>query len=503
MMEPEICYRILASRDARFDGIFFVAVTSTRIYCRPSCPARTPKPENVRFYATAAAAQHAGFRACKRCRPDASPGSPEWNQRADTAGRAMRLILDGVADREGVQGLARRLGYSGRQLHRLLVAEVGAGPLALARAQRAHTARVLLQTTGLPAGQVAFAAGFSSIRQFNATIGEVFAQTPSQLRQSADRWADGPPTVGLIRLRLAYRPPLDFRALLRFLGTRAVPSVEAVQDETYMRLLSLPHGLGIAWVRQPTDKTDKRRLYLHCDLELRDVRDLPAATERMRRLFDLDADPLWIEEGLGRDSLLGPLVAAMPGLRVPGTVEGEELALRAVLGQQVSVAGARTLAGRLAHAYGEPLERPRGPLTHAFPTAARIAALDPSALAMPRARAEALVRIATVLAQRKVVLDPAADRDAVERELLALRGIGPWTVQYIRMRALGDPDAFLPSDLGVRRSLEALGRPGDPKAAQAISERWRPWRAYAVQYLWASLGLRPEDPGASGKAGVR
>jgi len=484
MIEPELCYRVIESRDARFDGVFFVAVTSTGIYCRPSCPARTPRREHVRFYATAGAAQQAGFRACKRCRPDASPGSPEWNQRADTAGRAMRLILDGVADREGVQGLARRLGYSARQLHRVLVAELGAGPLALARAQRAHTARVLLQTTSLPAGQIAFAAGFASIRQFNATIAEVFAQTPSQLRRRADRWLRGPSDAGAIRLRLPYRPPFDFPALLRFLGERAVPGVEAVQAGTYMRVLSLPRGLGIARVRQPEDG---QSLYLGCELELSDVRDLPAATERVRRLLDLDADPVWIGEDLGRDSVLGSMWTSRPGLRVPGTVAGEEIAMRAVLGQQVSVAGARTLAARLAEAYGEPLAAPRGPLARAFPTAARIASLDPAELAMPRARGRALVGLAQALAQENLQLDPAADREDVARRLITMQGIGPWTVAYIRMRALGDPDAFLPSDLGVRKALLSLGYAGDPRSAEALSARWRPWRSYAVQYLWTSL----------------
>lgn len=484
MMEPEICYRILESRDRRYDGIFYVGVASTGIYCRPSCPARTPRRSQVRFFATGAAAQEAGFRACKRCRPDASPGSPEWNLRADVAGRAMRLILDGVVDRDGVEGLAGQLGYSTRQLNRVLVAEVGAGALALARAQRAQTARVLLQTTKLPVAEVAFASGFSSIRQCNATMREVFAETPSALREAKAHWRDDRPK-GVIRLRLAYREPFDYVAMLRFLGDRAVPGVEAVAGLRYMRVLALPHGLGIATV-QPA-KVHASSAYLHCDLQLADVRDLAAATERMRRLFDLDADSLRVAEALGRDQALGPFVRRQPGLRLPGAVDGAELAVRAVLGQQISVAGARTLAGRLTEAYGEPLAYPQGPLTHAFPTAPAIAALDPATLPMPRQRAQTLVALAQAIAQGTIELHQGADRDEVSRRLLALRGIGPWTVQYVRMRALGDPDAFLPSDLGVRRALTRLGLAGDAESAARGAETWRPWRAYAVRYLWASL----------------
>ncbi len=480
MMNAELCYRIVQSRDRRYDGVFYVGVASTGIYCRPSCPARTPAPAQLRFYKTAAAAQAAGYRACKRCRPDATPGSPEWNARADAAGRAMRLILDGVVDREGIEGLARRVGYSPRQLHRVLLGELGAGPLSLARAQRAHTARVLLQTTSLPMAQVAFAAGFSSIRQFNATVHSVFAQTPTGLRQRRERWAEAG-AEGIVRQRLAYRPPLDFDHALGFLGERAVPGVEAVEDGVYMRVLHLPHGLGVAKVRRPAGR---EAAYLSCDLQLDDIRDLPAATERIRRLFDLDADPQGIGETLGRDPMLGELLRVRPGLRALGAADGHEMAMRAVLGQQVSVKGARTLAGHLARMYGEPLAQPQGPLTHAFPTAARIAALDPASLAMPRARASALVGLAAALARGTVRLDQGSDRDDVTRQLLALRGVGPWTTAYIRMRDLGDPDAFLPSDLGVRK---ALRRMGCESTCEELSEGWRPWRTYAVHHLWASL----------------
>ncbi len=332
----ERCYRAVQSRDARFDGWFFTAVTSTGIYCRPSCPAMTPMAKNVRFYATAAAAQGAGFRACRRCRPDATPGSPEWNVRADLVGRAMRLIADGVVDRGGVAELARRLGYSERHLNRQLTEEVGAGPIALARAQRAQSARVLIETTELPFSHVAFAAGFASIRQFNDTIRQVFAATPSDLR-TARRGRDLAPP-GAIALRLPCRTPFAGDAVVEFLAARAVPGIEEVVGTTYRRTLRLAHGAGVA---ELTPQADHVRAVLRLD----DLRDLTTAVQRCRRVFDLDADPQAVAELLGRDRHLGTLVAKAPGVRLPGTVDGFELATRAVLGQQVTLAAARTLAG--------------------------------------------------------------------------------------------------------------------------------------------------------------
>jgi AraC family transcriptional regulator of adaptative response / DNA-3-methyladenine glycosylase II len=510
-LDDERRYQAAISKDSRFDGVFFIAVTSTGIYCRPSCPAITPKREHMRFYRTAAAAQESGFRACKRCRPDASPGSPEWNIRADMVGRAMRLIADGVVDRDGVEGLASRLGYEQRQVRRLITTELGAGPLAIARAQRAQTARVLTETTTLPLSEIAFAAGFTSIRQFNATIREVFAVTPTQLRQTRGRrgqavrsrraaWArasglSDPAAPGLIRLRLPYRPPIDLERMLGFLAARAIPGVEAVEDGRYRRTLLLPNGTGIMSVG-PGDG------YVDCELQLEDLRDLTAAVQRCRRLLDLDADPQAVTAALAASGpVLGPLALASPGRRVPGHVDGNELALRAVLGQQVSVAAARRLGARLVAAYGKPLERPEGTLTHCFPAAETLAAADPAALPVPRARATALTGLAAALASGDLSLDPGAERDRAEAQLLALPGIGPWTAAYIRMRALSDPDAFLPSDGGL---LEALGRLGAVPAgrhgpahrasrdrasreAAELAEGWRPWRSYAVQHLWASL----------------
>jgi len=472
-------WQVLELGDPRFDGWVFCGVKTTGIYCRPSCPARTPKRENVRFFASAAAAQSAGFRACKRCRPDATPGSPDWDLRADLVGRAMRLIADGVVDREGVGGLASRLGYTERHVHRQLMAVVGAGPLALARAQRAQTARLLLETTAVSITGVAFAAGFQSVRQFNATVQEVFAMTPSDLRTHARR--DGrSEDSGCVSLRLPYRSPLDAQGVIAFLELRVVAGVEEVIDGAYRRSLRLPHGAGIVELRAADG-------HVHARYWLEDLRDLAAAMQRSRALLDLDSDPRSVAEVLGDDALLGALVRRAPGRRVVGHVDGRELAVRAVLGQQISLQGACTLAGRLVSSYGEPLPRPIGAVTHAFPSAEALAAADPDRLAMPLARRRALLALAGELAGNELVLDAGADRADARRRLLALAGIGPWTTEYIAMRALRDPDAFLPGDLGVRHALERLGHDGRPAAAQSLSERWRPYRAYALAHLWGSL----------------
>lgn len=483
-------WRAVEARDSRFDGWVFCGVSSTGIYCRPSCPARTPKRENVRFYSTAAAAQAAGFRACKRCRPDATPGSPEWDRRGDLTGRAMRLIADGVVDREGVSGLARRLGYAARHVHRELVAVVGAGPLAIARAQRAQTARVLLETTDVPIIEVAFASGFHSVRQFNATIQEIFASTPRELRRRGLRRGGPPASGGTLSLRLPSRLPSGMAELVSFFAARAVPGVEEASDGVFRRSLRLPNRAGIVELAPAGD-------HVRATFWLEDLRDLAAAVRRCRALLDLDSDPLAVLEALGSDVLIGPLVTAAPGRRVPGHVDGHELAVRAVLGQQVSLAGAATLAGRLVAAYGEQLESPRGGVTHVFPSAAALAAADPDELPMPAARRVALIGLAQALERGDVVLDAGADRDKVRRRLHELPGIGPWTASYIAMRALRDPDAFLESDLGVRRALELLGQDARPAAAERLAEPWRPYRAYALIHLWALLAA-----GAAGAAGA-
>ncbi|MFC8937960.1 AlkA N-terminal domain-containing protein [Streptomyces griseoincarnatus] len=457
MTDEDSRYEAVRSRDARFDGVFFFAVETTGIYCRPSCPAVTAKRAHVRFFPTAAAAQGAGFRACRRCRPDAVPGSAEWNVRADAVGRAMRLIADGVVDREGVTGLAARLGYSARQVQRQLTAELGAGPVALARAQRAHTARVLLQTTGLPVTEVAWAAGFASVRQFNDTVRAVYATTPTGLRATASRRGrprPGTPTAG-VPLRLAHRGP--YRACLVFdlLEREAVPGVEVMTGtpgaRTYRRTLRLPYGTGIAAVEErPHTGTGARPGgWLGARVHLTDLRDLTTAVQRLRRLFDLDADPYAVDERLGADARLAPLVAARPGLRSPGAADPDEVAVRALVG--------RDTAAELVRRYGKRLDAPCGGLTHLFPESAVLAGAEPDGT---------LGALTAALADGAVRLGPGADRDAARDALAAVPGLDDRTVAEIRTRALGDPDVAPPG-------LDA-------------PDSWRPWRSYALNHLRAA-----------------
>jgi AraC family transcriptional regulator of adaptative response / DNA-3-methyladenine glycosylase II len=500
--DADQCYRAVRGRDRRFDGVFYTGVRTTGIYCRPSCPATTPQRKNVTFFVTAAAAQGAGFRACRRCRPDLTPGSPEWDVKADVAGRAMRMIADGVVERDGVEGLASRSGYTSRHLNRLLSEQLGAGPLALARAQRAHTARILIETTDMGFADVAFAAGFASVRQFNATIAEVYDATPTQLRQARRSRRGGVPAPaagpGLVTVSLAVREPFDAAALLTFLSDRVVGGIESTDQTadgvaTYSRTMRLPHGHGSVTLTPGAD-------HVVCELELSDLRDLASAVERCRRLLDLDADPVAIDEHLSTDPVLQSRVLERPGLRVPGHVDGFEVAVRAVIGQQISVAGARTIAGRLVTSYGERIADD-GLLTHVFPTADAMASADPDDLPMPRARGRALVGLAAAVAEERVVLDRSADRADVRDALLGLPGIGPWTADYIALRALGDPDVFLPTDLGVRHGLERLGL--DAREAVSHSDRWRPWRSYALLHIWSADLPRIAPPLANNGAPTR
>jgi AraC family transcriptional regulator, regulatory protein of adaptative response / DNA-3-methyladenine glycosylase II len=508
-LDFERCYRAVDSRDQRFDGWFYTAVTSTGIYCRPSCPAVTPKRENVRFYSSAAAAQRAGFRACRRCRPDAAPGSPEWDVRADVVGRAMRLIADGVVDRDGVPGLAARVGYTERHLHRMLTAELGAGPLALARAQRAQTARILIETTELGLAEIAFAAGFGSVRQFNDTIREVYAAAPSILREAARKRRGPDAGTGTIALRLAYRPPLHAESLVEFLAHRTIPGVEEAAGDEYRRALALPHGPATVTLNPMPE-------YVSARLRLSDVRDLAPAVARCRRLLDLDADPVAIDATLGADPALEAAVAKEPGVRAPRAVDGFEVAVRAIVGQQISVAGARTVLGKLVRAsikesavghgrvvmeersthdnkamidgegrhgeggHGE--GRPAGLVP--FPSAERLLDLPDEAFAMPAARRQTIRALADAIAAGDLTLDPGADRAEAERRLTALPGIGAWTAGYVALRALGDPDIFLPTDIGARRGAAALGLPDGARELDSHAERWRPWRSYALMRLW-------------------
>jgi AraC family transcriptional regulator, regulatory protein of adaptative response / DNA-3-methyladenine glycosylase II len=495
MLDFDSCYRAVSSRDARFDGRFYTGVTSTGIYCRPICPARTPARRNVRFYPDASAAEAAGFRPCKRCRPEAGPGSPDWDVRGDLVGRALRLIDDGVVDDAGVRGLAARLSVTERHLHRLFVTEIGAAPLMVARSRRLQFARRLLRETGMPVTDVAFASGFGSLRQFNASMREAYGLAPSELRGGAGR----PPGLAL---RLAFRQPCDSGALLGFLSARAIPGVESVTSSPgagrYTR--TVPGGT-IELLTYPDHVLLRTSVVVgsHRDLGRgtaepgAGLRGLARMVARCRRLFDLDADPYAVNTVLGADPVLAPLVAARPGLRVPGAYDGFEMAVRAVLGQQISVAGARTLAGRLVARCGVPLagaasgatepgagERPADGLTHVFPTAEAVAGADLGGLGLTGGRIHTLHALATAAASGDLDLDGGGDPAETAAGLLALPGIGPWTVSYLQMRALRDPDAFPATDLVLRRALKRHGADLDQ------TEAWRPWRAYAAGHLWAS-----------------
>lgn len=474
-------YRAVSTRDARFDGVFTLAVRTTGIYCRPSCPARTPKPENVEFFDTAAAAHAQGYRACKRCLPDAVPGSPQWNLRSDAAARAMRLIADGVVEREGVTGLAQRLGYTPRHLGRLLTAELGAGPLALARAHRAQVARELLVNTTLPLGEVAFAAGFGSIRQFNDTMTAVYALTPTTLRSLAHRRltkTPGTPTDWLtVDLQLPVRPPFDAAGVFGWLAARAIPGVEDAGADHYQRTLLLPGGP--AWFRVEASDSG---LGLHAGLTT--LTDLMPLVARVRRLFDADTDPIGIDEALARDPHLAPAVAAAAGVRVPGAVDPHELLVRAVVGQQISVAAARTHLTRLTEATGAPFgANPLG-LSRLFPSSEAIATQGDQVLTGPRSRIQNLVRLSEKLAGGELQLGAADDPDEQRARLLAEPGIGPWTADYVAMRVLGSPDVFPVTDVALRAGAVRLGLPADAAALARWAETVSPWRSYAAIHLW-------------------
>jgi len=491
-LDFDTCRKAATSRDARFDGVFVTAVRSTRIYCRPSCPAITPKAENMRFLPTAAAAQREGFRACLRCRPDAAPGSPDWDVRGDLVGRAMRLIADGVVDRDGVPGLAGRLGYAERHLHRMLTAEVGAGPLALARAQRAQTARVLIETSRLGLAEIAFASGFGSIRQFNDTIREIYGRTPSDLRA---RRTQPEQDEGVVPVRLPFRAPLHAESLLSFLGDRAVAGIDGVDAGGYHRNLRLPQGTGRVTLLP-------KEGHVAATLHLTDLRDLAPAVARCRRLLDLDADPAAVDAVLAADPALAAVVLKEPGVRVPRATDGFEIAVRAVVGQQISIVAARKVLSKLvlcraqrgmggagweppayASRSGES-EKQLDADAGLFPTAEELLALPDEAFAMPDARRRTLRALATAVAAGELHLDGGGDRDEIVARLVEVPGIGEWTARYTAMRALGDPDAFLPTDLGVLRGARSAGLPDTPKTLAAHAERWRPWRSYAVIRLW-------------------
>ena len=473
-LDEDRCYDALVSRDKRFDGQFIAAITSTGIYCRPSCPAPVrPLRQNVAVFATAAAAQLAGYRSCKRCRPDAAPGSPEWDQRGDLIGRAMRLIERGQVDRVGVSGLAEQLFVSERHLNRVLNEAVGAGPIALARAHRANLARVLLETTDMAVTDTAFAAGFSSVRQFNATMRAVYDRTPTEIRTSRK----APGVVGgaiddassgvELTLWLPAREPIDHAWMFGFLAGHGIPGVSSGSDTHLERTLRLANGN--ARVAVHPDPEDSAGLWASFSLDK--ISDLSEAIACVRRLFDLDADPAYIDETLGADPLIGPLRRERPGVRVPGSVDGFESAVGAIIGQQISVAGARTLLGRL-------VEASNGETGSVFPTADEVAHADLSNIGLTTARARTITALCDAVRDDRLVLDVGVDRVAARRELLALPGIGPWTADVIAMRALGDPDVMLDGDLVIKRRLEELSITG--------TEHLAPWRSYVACTLWAT-----------------
>lgn len=473
-LDFDACYRALASRDPRFDGRFVAGVLSTGIYCRPVCPARLPKPEHVRFLPSAAAAERAGLRACRRCRPETAPPPSASAEHGAVTRRALRLIEGGYLDRHPVAGLARELHLSERQLRRILGDQLGAGPAELARTRRAGLARMLIDQTDLPMTRVAAEAGYRSLRRFNDEIRAGFGATPTQLRRRPAGPGDAAPV-----LRLAYRPPLDWPHLLAFLATRAVPGVEAVADGAYMRTAMLGGRPATITLRPDPDRP--RAL-----LTVRGagVGAIAEAAARARRLADLDADPMAVQQALGTDPAVAASVQAHPGLRVPGAWDGFELAVRAVLGQQVSVAAATTAAARLAARLGEPLPAAEGPLTTLFPTPQAVAAAPDDALAMPAGRRRAVRALAAAVAGGDLDLGLTADPDAAREALLAIPGIGPWTAGYIAMRGLRDPDAFPAGDLLIRR---ALG--GDAREALARGAAWAPWRAYGALHVWNTTAL--------------
>ncbi|MET1053307.1 MAG: AlkA N-terminal domain-containing protein [Mycetocola sp.] len=479
-------YRVIQAKDPRFDGQFITAVRSTGIYCRPSCPARTPKAENVTFYATSAAAHEAGYRACKRCLPEAVPGTPAWNLRNDLASRAMRLIGDGIVEREGVPGLAGRLGYSSRHLTRVLHSELGAGPLALSRAHRAQTARTLLTSTDLPVADVAFAAGFASIRQFNDTIAEVFELTPGQIRAKSSPHATTP---GTLSLTLPFRAPFDAGGVFAWLAPRAVTGVEVATPTSYARALLLPGGPARFEVRFDGST-------LRLDARLTQLGDLPTLVARVRRLFDLDADPIAVDTALSTDPALAPRVAAIPGIRLPGAVDADEMLFRAIIGQQITVAAARTQLNRLTDACGTALDvaDDTSGITRLFPTAAQIAENGRSALVGPKAKIETIMRIADALASGDLTLGLGDDPAEQHARLTAFAGIGDWTAGYVGMRVLGNPDIFLSGDVAVRSGARALGLPAQPRPLTAYAAGLSPWRSYLCLHLWRAAGLPAPIP---------
>ncbi len=494
-LDRTACYRAISTRDARFDGRLFVGVKTTGIYCRPICPARTPKFENVSFYPSAAAAQEAGFRPCLRCRPEVSPDLAFWRGTSNTVSRALALIEAGGLDEDDVEGLANRLGVGARQLRRLFRQHVGASPIAVAQTRRVLLAKQLIHETSMPMAEVALASGFNSVRRFNETFQDLFGRSPASLRHARDR---GRHDADALTVRLAYRPPYDWDAMLSFLGTRAIPGVEMVSRHGYRRTIAIGRNSGVISV------APSHRNRLEVSVRFPDMAALPQIIARIRRVFDLAADPDTIGAHLAIDPALAPLVAARPGLRVPGAWDGFELAVRAIFGQQITVPAATRLLGKLVQAHGAPLPaamRDGEGLSHLFPAPARIARADLATLGMPGARATAVTSLAQAISADPAIFSRGASLDEAIAKLRSLPGIGEWTAQYIAMRELREPDAFPAADVGLLRAMtSADGRRPSPSELLSRAERWRPWRAYAALHLWAAGTTRATS---SGKAHER
>lgn len=486
-LDRQGCYRALLSRDPRFDGRFFTAVKSTGIYCRPICPARTPKLENILFFPGAAAAQASGFRPCLRCRPELAPELGTWGGSARSLSRAMALLSDGALDADTVEHLARRVGVSERQLRRLFRRHLGAPPKTVAQARRVHLAKQLLTDTAMPMIEVSLAAGFGSRRRFNDTFHAIYGTPPSRLRR-----ATGPAAGSGVTLELPFKPPYDWDSMLRFLAVRAIPRIEAVRDGCYLRSIALQGAHGWVVVRRAPGANA-----LRATLHFAPVTAWPAIVQRLTRLFDLGADPEPIDRHLSADGNLAKWVAQRPGLRVPGAWDPFELATRAILGQQVSVAAARALAGRLATTCGTRIPVSSEPalagLDHVFPTPRQVADVQDlsCALGMPRARALSLHRLACAAQAGPQCLDGAGGSASPVDRLRELPGFGDWTAQYVAMRALHEPDAFPASDVGLQRASAVAGRRPTAPELLARAEAWRPWRAYAALHLWTSDCVEP------------
>ncbi len=482
-LEPELCYRALRSRDARFDGRFFTAVLTTGIYCRPVCSARAPRRENVRFFRCSAAAEEAGYRPCRRCRPESAPGTPAWAGSTAIVSQGLRWIERGALDEGTVEQLATSLGVSSRHLRRLFIDHLGASPLAIAHTRRTHFAKKLIDETDLTMANVAFSSGFSSIRRFNDAVRDRFGKTPTELR-GASRNGSSSLAESPLELRLAFRPPFDWESIFEFLGARATPGVEAARDQAYRRTVSTDGGPGIIEVR-PVPAKNELALSVSVPASTR----LMDIARRVRSIFDLGADPRQIAARLKRHPDMARLVDARPGLRVPGAWDPFELSVRAILGQQVTVKAATTIAGRLAARYGDPVAAPTAHgLSLLFPRAETLAVVRISDLGIPRARARAIRLLAGAVERNEISFDEG-DPSQLRGKLTSIPGIGDWTAAYIAMRSLREPDAFPSGDVALRHAASTEARPITPRRLEKIAEVWRPWRAYAAMYLWKSRSI--------------